>query len=255
MRTPKKILLLANHNNGYAVTEYLLNRKDAEIVAIALLKDPPGHWWKSVKKLASQNNLKIILFESNDQLYEKVKKLDIDFIISASWRSIVPKNILSLARLGAVNMHNSLLPKYRGSYANSWPLYFGESESGVTFHYMTEKFDDGNIIWQERFEIEPTDTAKEVWDKCNIAYMKMFKYLWPKHENWKKMSKKQTGKPTFFSIKDFEALNEFDPEKKVKIKDFVNFLRSRTFEPYYRNAYFIDKKTGKKIYISIKLQK
>ncbi len=250
---PKKIVLLANHNNGYAVAEYLLGRKDAQIVFMGVLEDPPGYWWKSVKKLAADEKISHYVFKNNKELYQKIKNLDIDYIISASWRSIVPKNILQLAKLGAVNMHNSLLPMFRGSYANSWPLYFGETEAGVSLHYMTEKFDDGEVIGQEKFNIDPTDTAKEVWEKCNKAYMKMFEYLWPINDKWKEMSKKQKGQASFYSIKDFENLNEIDTEKKVKIKDFINFLRSRSFEPYYRNAFYTDKKTGKKIYISINL--
>ncbi len=253
MSSPKKIILLANHNNGYAVTEYFLKRKDAEIVFMAVLEDPPGSWWKSVKKLAITKKIPHTVFENNEELYKKIKNLDIDYIISASWRNIVPKKILNLPKLGSVNMHNSLLPKYRGAYANSWPLYFGERESGVTLHYMTEKFDDGDIIWQEKFTIDAVDTAREVWEKCNKAYFKMIKSAWPKHNKWPEICKKQIGKPSFYSMKDFTANNEIDIEKNMKIKDFINYLRAKSFEPYYRNAYFLDRETGKKIQISINL--
>lgn len=248
-----KVLLFANHNNGTAITKYLHKRKDAELVCVVVQQDPPGAWWKSVSEFCKKNNIPQILFTTNKELLKKVEHKNFDLIVSASWRHKIPGYILKLASMGGVNMHNSLLPKYRSAYANSWPLYYGDTHTGVTLHYMTEKFDDGSIIGQKTFPILPTDTARQTWENCNKAYLAMFKELWPQRSKWPALSKRQKGKASFYSIKDFEDTNEINLEKKVKPLDFINFLRSRTFEPYYRNAFFKDPKSGKKIYLSVNL--
>ncbi len=251
----KKVLLLANQNNGWNITNYLAKRKDADIKAVVVYDETRKVWWKSVKDLVKKNKLNCILFKDNKSLYDKIKKLDIDILISASWRNKIPKEILDLAKIGAINFHNSLLPLYRSAYSNTWPLFHGDRFTGATIHWMTEKFDDGDIIGQRKFEILPWHTAREVWEKTNQEWLLLFKQLWPKLDQWKKISFPQKGKSSFYTIKDYQKTNEIDLNKKVKIGNFINFLRSRSFLPYYKNAYFIDPKTKTKIYISIILNK
>lgn len=251
----KKVLLFANQNNGWNITNYLSKQIDADIKAVVVYDEKRKVWWKSVKELAKKNKLNFILFKDNHLLYEKIKNLDIDIIISASWRNIIPKEILRLAKIGAINFHNSLLPLYRSAYSNTWPLFYGDRYTGATIHWMTEKFDDGDIIGQKKFAILPWYTAREVWEKTNKEWLLLFKKLWPKIDQWKNISFPQKGKSSFYTIKDYVKTNEIDLNKKEKIGTFVNFLRSRTFLPYYQSAYFIDPKTKRKIHVSIILKK
>ncbi len=77
--------------------------------------------------------------------------------------------LLAAARRGALNMHGSLLPQYRGRAPVNWAVLHGERETGATLHYMTEKPDDGDIVAQTAVPILPDDTAREVFDKVTVA--------------------------------------------------------------------------------------
>lgn len=249
-----KLLIFANQNNGFEITNYLLKRKDAKIICIIVYKEDKNQWWKSVKKLAIKFNKKYIVYKNEDELFKKIKDLKIDLIISVNWRHKISERILQLSKIGGVNFHNSLLPQYRGAYANSWPILFGENKAGFTLHWMTKNFDDGDIIYQSKVDINSWDTSEDVWKKINKLFVRKFKLIWPKLSLWSRMSKKQDGKSSYYSIRDFEKNNEIDLNQKIKVIDFINFLKAKTFSKY-NNAYFVDPLSKKKVFISIKLKK
>ena len=84
-------------------------------------------------------------------------------------RSMLPMSVLRRARLGAFNMHGSLLPKFRGRAPLNWAIVKGERETGVTLHEMTEKPDAGRIVDQQAVPIGPDDTAVEVFHRMTDA--------------------------------------------------------------------------------------
>src|SRR6185295_19794992 len=92
-----------------------------------------------------------------------------DFIFSFYFRSMLNPAVLALPRNGALNMHGSLLPKYRGRVPVNWAVIRGERETGATLHYMTEKADAGDIVDQQAVPILPNDTAFEVFNKVTVA--------------------------------------------------------------------------------------
>jgi methionyl-tRNA formyltransferase len=92
-----------------------------------------------------------------------------DIIISMHYRQRIPGSILRAAKLGAVNLHPSLLPKYRGTNSVPWTIIHGETETGFTFHYMEEDFDTGHILVQERLAIRPQETAFSLFHRQILA--------------------------------------------------------------------------------------
>jgi methionyl-tRNA formyltransferase len=100
---------------------------------------------------------------SEDNIRE-LKELDVDLFLSAAYPQIFSKRLLEIPRLGAVNFHPSLLPKYRGAHPHFWQIVNGESQGGITAHFMTEKIDDGNIISQLSFPIDGC-TYSELYEK------------------------------------------------------------------------------------------
>jgi methionyl-tRNA formyltransferase len=94
-----------------------------------------------------------------------------DILLSLHYRNLIPKQILELAGLGAVNLHPSLLPNYRGTNSVSWVIINGETETGFTFHRMDEKFDTGPILLQERIPIRPDDTAFSLFHRQIVRAM------------------------------------------------------------------------------------
>jgi hypothetical protein len=90
-------------------------------------------------------------------------------LFSFYYRSMLAPALLAEARMGALNMHGSLLPRYRGRAPVNWAVLSGERETGATLHYMAEKPDAGDIVAQMRVPILPDDTAREVFDKVTVA--------------------------------------------------------------------------------------
>lgn len=94
-----------------------------------------------------------------EKTYDIIKKLSPELIVVSSFNQIVPKSIISIPQFGIINIHPSLLPKYRGATPTVWALLNGEEEAGVTAHFIEdEKIDCGRIIKQAKLRIEPSDT-------------------------------------------------------------------------------------------------
>ena len=99
---------------------------------------------------------------SYDQFVGQVQALAPDLIVVNSYSMLLHPEILEIPRLGCVNLHPALLPKYRGSNPLQWVIINNESETGVTMHYMNSRFDAGDIIAQRRVPIGPEDTWLDV---------------------------------------------------------------------------------------------
>ncbi len=115
----------------------------------------------SVEQQAKQKGIPIqqaISVKSPDVL-ARIESQQPDLIVSVSCPQLIGKRILSSARLGGINIHSSLLPAYAGLAPYYWVLSVGERETGTTVHYMTQRFDEGNILVQKRTPIEPGESA------------------------------------------------------------------------------------------------
>ncbi len=95
---------------------------------------------------------------------DEIARLEADVIVVVAFR-ILPPEVFRAARLGAFNLHGSLLPKYRGAAPINWAIIRGETETGVTTFFLQEDVDTGSIILQEKMPIGPDDTAGEVHDR------------------------------------------------------------------------------------------
>lgn len=92
-----------------------------------------------------------------------------DFLFSFYYRKMLGAPLLALPPRGALNMHGSLLPRYRGRAPVNWAVLHGETHTGATLHYMAVKPDAGDIVGQQSVPILPDDTAREVFDKVTVA--------------------------------------------------------------------------------------
>lgn len=124
-----------------------------------------------VKELALQYNLPIFQPEkvSNPEEINKLRCLSIDLIVTAAFGQLLSKELLQLPRLGCINVHASLLPKYRGGAPIHWSVINGEQETGVTIMYMVEKLDAGPMISQKKVPIAFDDTTGVVYEKVTKA--------------------------------------------------------------------------------------
>lgn len=122
-----------------------------------------------VKIFSQDNNLRLIQPKSiRDKDFEdKLKKLQPDLIVVVAF-SILPENIINIPNKGSINLHASLLPKYRGAAPIQWAIAKGENETGVTIFFLNKNIDTGNIIEQKKVKIEDNETAKMLYDKLKL---------------------------------------------------------------------------------------
>jgi methionyl-tRNA formyltransferase len=121
-------------------------------------------WFGSVAKLAAERGIEVVTAtDSNaDAWVARVRAAAPDYIFSFYYRSLLHQPLLACARWGALNMHGSLLPKYRGRACVNWAILNGETQTGATLHYMVAKPDAGAIVAQEAVPIGIDDTALTV---------------------------------------------------------------------------------------------
>ncbi len=157
---------------GYECLRVLLEMKQRITCVVTHADDPREKiWFPSVMALARQNGIPVAAPADvrDPSLARALKKLRPDLILSVFYRQILPRELLAVPRVGAVNIHPSLLPKYRGRAPLNWAIIQGEKKTGVTLHHMSEKADAGDIIDQIEFEIEPDDTIATLYEKAGKA--------------------------------------------------------------------------------------
>ena len=121
-----------------------------------------------VKEFAVSKDLKIYQPEkvrNNVEFIEEIKKIEPDVICVVAYGKILPKEILEIPKFGCINVHGSLLPKYRGAAPIQWAVINGEKVTGVTTMYMDVGMDTGDMILKEETEIVPDETTGELWDR------------------------------------------------------------------------------------------
>jgi methionyl-tRNA formyltransferase len=144
-----------------------------EVALVVAVPDDPreNRWYASVAATAADYGLAVIApAEANTpELERAVAALQPDFVFSFYYRSLLGAPLLRLARRGALNMHGSLLPRYRGRAPVNWAILRGERESGATLHYMVERADAGDIVDAQAVPILLDDDARDVFAKVTVA--------------------------------------------------------------------------------------
>lgn len=126
-----------------------------------------------VKKLALEENIPVFQPMRIRKDFEKLKNLDIDLIVTCAYGQIIPKEVLDMPKYGCINVHASILPKYRGSAPIQWCLFNNDDVTGVTIMYMDEGMDTGDIIKIKEIPILDSDNVGTLHDKlsklgCNL---------------------------------------------------------------------------------------
>lgn len=163
-----RIVVFAYSQLGHDCLKYLIDNKE-NVVAVFTHDDNPNEhiWFDSVASLAALHNIETIRSpHPNTEFFIKmIREKQPDIIFSFYYRNMICQEILDIPTLGAMNMHGSLLPKYRGRVPINWAIIHGEKQSGATLHYMVKAPDAGDIVDQESVSILPNDTAGQVMDK------------------------------------------------------------------------------------------
>jgi methionyl-tRNA formyltransferase len=167
-----RIAVFGYSDVGHACLRLLLERGE-RVVAVYTHADAPAEqrWFPSVADLAGAHGVPVhrdVAFAAADAMAQ-LRRYAPDLLFSFYYKNLLPAAVLEVPRLGAYNMHGSLLPKFRGRAPVNWAVLRGERETGATLHVMVAKADAGDIVDQEPVPIGPDDTAGEVQARVAAA--------------------------------------------------------------------------------------
>lgn len=165
-----RIVFMGTPDIAAGVLDALIKSRH-EIVGAVTQPDKPNARgneiiFSPVKKLALENDIPVFqpLKASAPEFVEKLAELKPDIIVVAAFGQLLKTNLLELPRFGCINVHASLLPKYRGASPIQWSIINGDSETGVTIMHMAAGLDTGDIILQRTLPLDGTETAGSLYD-------------------------------------------------------------------------------------------
>ena len=168
---------------GFRCTRWLLDA-GAEVRLIVTHPDRPDEerWWESLADLGRKRGIPVLVVENLDALDDALRIRDAapDFLFSFYFRKMIPASVLTLPKRGALNMHGSLLPAFRGRSPINWAILKGAATTGASLHYMVEKPDAGDLVDQEAVPIGPDDQVLTVARRVGDAAVTVLERSWPK---------------------------------------------------------------------------
>lgn len=162
----ENIIKYFNNSNLISVVKILCNKKNAKVF-----------------ERANRLNISSMYFSREDlndtDLVLDILKAEADYVILAGFLWKIPSKIIEAFPNKIINIHPALLPKYGGKgmygmHVHNAVVANKENETGITIHYVNENYDEGNIIFQERFTVLPSDSAEDVADKIHELEYKYF---------------------------------------------------------------------------------
>jgi methionyl-tRNA formyltransferase len=170
--TEPDIVVFGYHDVGVECLDALVSR-GSRVLAVFTHRDNPEEkiWFRSVAQLARQHGIPVHTPDSvnTPEWIARLREMKPDIVFSFYYRNMICQEILDIPRLGAFNLHGSLLPKYRGRVPINWAVLNGETETGATLHWMVKRPDAGDIVDQEAVPIGPRDTAQDVFIKVTAV--------------------------------------------------------------------------------------
>ncbi|MDP2216506.1 MAG: methionyl-tRNA formyltransferase [Methanolobus sp.] len=155
-----------------------------------------------------------------------LQKADLDLIIVCGYKFIIPKEIFLIPGSGTINIHPSMLPRYRGQHVINWAIINGETETGVTLHFMDETLDTGDIIVQKAVPIDFEDSANDLHDRIYEEACCLLRQLLIDFSNGKRLERKSqvSLNATFFKPrKPEDGLIEWD-KSSLEIYNLIRAL-------------------------------
>lgn len=197
------------------LNEFVKNKKNIIGIVPPHSKDPS---FGSMAQAAQQFGVPFISYKESlkdADFINTIKSLKPDIAVVASYNYLLPKELYEIPRLGTINCHPSLLPDYRGANPYFHVINNGETHTGITYHYMDESFDTGDIILQASMPIQPNDTMGTLFNKINHNSAKLYIDLINKIENGEELPRIQQDKESHY-----KKATKIMPEKGHNIIDW-----------------------------------
>lgn len=171
-----------------------------------VLTSPP------VKACAVENNISVYqpaTVRNSDEI-ERIRAFNADAIIVVAYGKILPKEILEAAKYGSINVHASLLPKYRGAAPIQWSVLNGDNETGVTIMQMDEGLDTGDMLLVEKTAIDKNETSEELFDRLSVIGANALSRMLSDIEYYQKNAVSQGEDGTSYAQKITKELSPID---------------------------------------------
>ncbi|WP_419742012.1 methionyl-tRNA formyltransferase [Paraclostridium dentum] len=201
-----------------------------EVVAVVTQPDKPKGRGKKlamppVKELALKYDIPVYqpLKAREESFVDTLKEMNPELIVVVAFGQILPKSILDIPKYGCVNVHASLLPRYRGAAPLNWVIINGEEKTGVTTMYMDEGLDTGDMILKSEIPLDDEITAGELHDKMMIDGAKVLKETIDLIEKGEAPREKQSNENTCYSPIMNKSLGNIDWKKSAI--DIHNLVR------------------------------
>ena len=161
--------LKAVYEAGYKIEAVVTNVDKPKGRGMKLISSP-------VKQFAESKGLKVlqpVKVKNNVEFLEEIKNINPDVICVVAYGKILPKDLLDIPKYGSINVHGSLLPKYRGAAPIQWAVLNGDKTTGITTMFMNEGMDTGDMILKEEVEIGDDETTGELWARLSQVGAKL----------------------------------------------------------------------------------
>ena len=169
-----KIIFMGTPDFAKESLEAIYNSGNEVLAVVTNPDKPKGRGMKMiaspVKEFALEKNLKIYQptkVRNNTEFIEEIKTLNPDLLCVVAYGKILPKELLDIPKYGAINVHGSLLPEYRGAAPIQWAVLNGDKKTGVTTMFMDIGMDTGDMILKEETIIGEDETTGELWDRLS----------------------------------------------------------------------------------------
>lgn len=173
MKNKLKIIFAGTPDFAVPSLEALIKDERFEVEAVITSPDKPVGRKQiitppPVKVLAQKNNIQVWQPEKIKEVLEKITEINPDFLVVVAYGKLVPKSVLALPKYGCVNVHGSILPRFRGAAVLQAPILAGDKESGVTIMLMDEGLDTGPILKIAKINLDENETGETLHDKLSV---------------------------------------------------------------------------------------
>ncbi len=248
-----KIALLGKNTVAVNALETLLD-KNVEIVLVSPNNSDEGEdgWQRSLLKKANHNNLPVKQFSKikDASSVEYLKMLQLDFIFSIQYDQLISQDVIDTAKYGAINLHFAPLPKYRGVSPIALAMLNGETEFGVSLHYMDPGVDTGDIISQVFFNIEEIENARKLYDLCVVKSSKLFDDTIDEILMKNNLREPQDNSKALYFSKNALDFSASKINFNKCSKSLVNWVKAYIFDPFQYPIFTFEGKTYEVVSVS-----
>lgn len=250
MKNKPKIILAGTPEFAVETFEEII--QNFNVLAIISQPDKPANrgyklQYTPTKILAEKYQIKVYQPEKIIDIYEELKSYDYDILLSCAFGQFIPTKVLELAKKGSLNIHGSLLPKYRGAAPIQHSLLNGDDVTGICLIYMVNKMDAGDIIFEKSINIDLKDTSETLFKKLSsLSAENIVKWLEDFYNGNFKIKKQNEDLVTLApKLEKQSALIEQD----LTVNDAFNKIRAFSSNP---GAYLFFQNKRLKVYYASK---